>query len=274
MMNKDINEVEFTIFDTETTGLDPASGDRIVEIAGVRFKADKEIASFDTLVNPRREISPAAFSVNKITPAMLSTAPFIEQILPDFLKFIQGSCLCSYNAAFDLNFLHNELRLVNMGPLGSLEVVDILKMAKRLLPALPSHALWMVANSLGIKLEQAHRASSDVELTWEVFKRLKDILAQKGVIDFKNFIGLFGFKCASLEDLNNQKIAEIQKAINLGVKLKIKYLSVSQAEVTEREVLPKEIKQENRHTYLVGHCSLRNEERLFRIDGILHLEIV
>lgn len=273
-MNRDINEVEFTIFDTETTGLEPATGDRIVEIAALKFKGKEKIATFQSLVNPQREISPAAFAVNKITPQMLVGAPLIAQIMPDFLKFIRGTCLCSYNAAFDLNFLNNELRLMQMAPLQDTVVIDILKMAKRLLPALASHALWMVANNLGIKMAQAHRALSDVELSWEVFNRLKAMLIEKGIVDFRNFIGLFGFRCASLEDVNNQKIAEIQKAINLGVKLKIKYLSVSAAEVTEREVAPKEIKQEKNRMYLVGHCSLRNEERSFRIDGILHLEIV
>jgi len=59
-----------------------------------------------------------------------------------------------------------------------------------------------------------------------------------------------------------------------GRRLKIKYLSSSGAEVTEREVIPKEIKQENGRRYLVGYCCLRNDERTFRIDGILHLEIL
>ena len=126
-MNRDINEVEFTIFDTETTGLEPESGDRIVEIAGIRFKGRQKIASFQTLINPHRPISASAFEVNRITPGMLQDAPGIETVMPDFLKFIRGSCLCSYNAAFDLEFLNNELKIIQQNPLKDIVVIDILK---------------------------------------------------------------------------------------------------------------------------------------------------
>jgi predicted DNA-binding transcriptional regulator YafY len=79
---------------------------------------------------------------------------------------------------------------------------------------------------------------------------------------------------AFTEDVNAKKIAKIQKAMSLGVRLEIVYLSTTDARVTERQVLPKEIKQERNHGYLIGHCCLRNEERSFRIDSILHLEVV
>jgi len=273
-MPRNIGEVEFTIFDTETTGLEPESGDRIVEIAAVKFKGQEKISSFSTLVNPQRPISEAAFQVNQITPQMLKDAPDVSSVLPKFLEFIQGTCLCSYNAAFDLGFLNNELKLIGKPPLQDIVVVDILKMSRRLMPGLPRYALWFVADNLGINTEQKHRALCDVELTWQVFKKLKETLRQKGILDFANFSNLFSINPAVLADLNNQKVAEIQEAIGLGVKLKIKYLSSSSAEVTERQVIPKEIREEQGRRYLVGHCCLRNEERSFRIDGILHLEIV
>ncbi|MCX5714564.1 MAG: 3'-5' exonuclease, partial [Candidatus Omnitrophica bacterium] len=110
-MNRKLEEVEFTIFDAETTGLEPESGDRIVEIAAIRFKGKEKLATFEFLVNPHRQISPAAFQVNRITHDMLSAAPDIGIVLPGFLSFIEGSCLCSYNAPFDLGFLDNEIRL-------------------------------------------------------------------------------------------------------------------------------------------------------------------
>ena len=104
-MNKNIDEVEFTIFDTETTGLEPQSGDRIVEIAAIKFKGKVKIATFQALVNPGRPISEAAQTVNNITAQMLKDAPSAEVILPGFLDFIKDTCLCSYNAPFDLAFL-------------------------------------------------------------------------------------------------------------------------------------------------------------------------
>lgn len=273
-MNKNLDEVEFTIFDTETTGLEPNSGDRIVEIAGIRLKGKEKIATFQSLVNPDKPISEAAFQVNKITQDMLKDAPRIEEVISRFLSFIEGSCVCSYNAAFDLEFLNNELKLIRQNQLRGIVFVDILKMARRLMPGLERYALWFVAEKLAIKQTQQHRALSDVELTLAVFDKLREILKLKGVSDFNNFSALFGIDRTTLDNLNNQKIAEIQEAIDLGVKLKIRYLSSSNAEVSEREVIPKEIRQDRNTGYLVGFCCLRNEERTFRIDGILHLEIV
>jgi DNA polymerase III epsilon subunit family exonuclease len=273
-MAKLIEEIEFTIFDTETTGLKPRSGDRIVEIAAIRFKGEEKIATFQTLINPHRFLSPAAFEVNKITSDMLKDAPLIETVMPRFLDFIQSSCLCSYNAVFDLGFLNSELKIIGRDFPKDIVVVDILSMARRLMPELGRHALSYVAESLGIKEEQEHRALADVELTLKVFNSFKEDLKKKGIIDFKNFVELFSLNFNLLEEMGNQKRAEIQEAIDLGLKLKIKYLSRNNPEVSERKIIPKEIKQENKHSYLVGFCCLRNEERTFRIDSILSLEVI
>lgn len=273
-MDKNIEEVEFTIFDTETTGLEPQAGDRVVEIAGIRVRGQEKIAAFQSLVNPKRPISSAAFQVNRISQEMLEGAPSMESVMPEFLKFVEGSCLCSYNAGFDLGFLNNELKLMGKSGLTNIYVIDILKMARRLMPASERHALWFVAQSLGLGADQAHRAFADVELTWKVFTKFKIMLKAKGIEDFTHFLNLFEINKRFLDNLNAQKNVEIQEAISLGVKLKIKYLSSQGAEVSEREVIPKELRQENGRSYLVGYCCLRKEERTFRVDGILHLEVV
>ncbi|MBI4706836.1 MAG: WYL domain-containing protein [Candidatus Omnitrophica bacterium] len=273
-MHRSIEEIEFTIFDTETTGLSPEDGDRIVELAALRFRGNKRLATFSTLVNPQRAISEAAFAVNKITPEMLRSAPGIKEVMPGFLDFIKGSCLCSYNAPFDLKFIDSELALMGRKPLEDIIVVDALKMARRLLASQERYALWFVAEKLGVTGRQEHRALSDVEITLEVFSRLKEIFLLKNIGDFSVFVSLFAINPHIVDNLNAQKISQIQEAIDLGVKLRIKYLTSSGGAVSEREVEPKGIKIENRRHYLVGYCHLRNEERTFRIDGILHLEII
>lgn len=273
-MDKSIEDVEITIFDTETTGLEPQSGDRIVEIGAIKLKGNQRFAEFRALVNPRRKISPAAFSVNQITPEMLEDAPEIRAVMPKFLAFVGQSCLCSYNAAFDLEFINNELEILGQNKLDHLVVVDILKMARRLLPGLERYALWFVAQKLGLRTRQEHRAFSDVELTLEVFNKFKALLIEKGITDFRNFTNLFSLSSHFLDDLNNQKLAQIQRALDLKVNLKIKYLAASNAQITQRQVIPKEIRKERGRDYLIGHCCLKNEERSFRIDGILHIEII
>lgn len=192
-MYSDFEEIEFTIFDTETTGLNSQSGDRVVELAALRVKGEKRIATFETLVNPSREISAGAFAVNKITPQMLENAPKIELVLPKFLEFILGSYLCSYNAEFDLNFIKNEFKIIR-SPSSSLPLaLDLLTMARYLLPNLARYPLWAVAEKLEISTPQKHRAFLDVELSWEVFKKLKILAQQKGILDFESFKQLFAY---------------------------------------------------------------------------------
>ncbi|MCX5701036.1 MAG: exonuclease domain-containing protein [Candidatus Omnitrophica bacterium] len=271
-MNKSIDEIEFTIFDIETTGLDPR--DRIVELAALRFRGNVRLATFQTLVNPNHPVSEAAFNVNKISAEMFKDAPTPGEVIPKFLDFIKGSCLCSYNAGFDLEFLNNELKNLDSPPLNDIQVVDILKMSKRIMPGLKRYALWFVAEKLGIKIVQQHRAFSDVELTLGVFEKLKEMLRAKGIDDFNKFLGLFSIDPALLLDINNQKIAQIQEALNLKVMLRIEYLTASNAQISLRNVMPKEIKQESGRSYLVGYCCLKREERSFRVDNILHIEII
>jgi len=273
-MFKDIQEVEFTVFDTETTGLEPESGDRVIEIAAIKLKNHIPGETFHSLVNPKRKISAAAFAVNHITDEMLEKAPAIEEVLPRFLAFVKGTVLCSYNAGFDFGFLKNEAKVLNMDLPQELVIVDILSMARILLPQIERHALWFVAQFFNIETIQQHRALSDVELTIKVFNRLNAMLREKGLTDFLQFSSLFGLSCGFLNNVKERKLSEIQQAIDLGVKLKIKYFSRSEAKVTERILTPKEIKQENKRDYLIAYCHLRNGERTFRIDGILHLEIV
>jgi DNA polymerase III epsilon subunit family exonuclease len=186
-MNKEIDEIEFTIFDTETTGLDPQSGDRIVELAAIRFKGESRIAVFQSLINSEHPVSLAAFNVNKISAEMLVVAPKPKEIIPKFLNFVRGSYLCCYNADFDLGFLNNELRILGLNQIKDIPVVDLLKIARMVLPGLERYALWSVAENLGIKVKQEHRALSDVELTLGVFYRLKEMVKAKGIVGLEVF---------------------------------------------------------------------------------------
>jgi DNA polymerase-3 subunit alpha (Gram-positive type) len=121
---------------------------------------------------------------------MLVAAPKPQEAIPKFLDFVQGSCLCCYNADFDLGFLNNELKILGLVQIRDIPVVDVLKIARMVLPGLERYALWFVAENLGIKVKQEHRALSDVELTLGVFYRLKEIIKVKGIVDFDKFLEL------------------------------------------------------------------------------------
>jgi DNA polymerase III epsilon subunit family exonuclease len=273
-MRNDIENVEFAIFDTETTGLDPRCGDRIVEIAAIRVRGSRVLDTFESFVNPQRPISPGAFAVNRISDDMVRAAPAIGAVLPRLLDFIKGSCLCSYNLPFDLGFLKNEMAANQGGALDGVPLLDVLAMARRLLPGLERHALSFVASSLGIAQHQEHRALSDVDITWQVFQKLKAALRSKGISDLHHCISLFGVDQQALRDLTAQKLSKIQEAVDDALRLKIRYMSGTDGAVTERIVLPKEVRQDRRHSYMIGFCFLKNEDRMFRVESILDMEVV
>ena len=274
MDDRKIDDIDFVIFDVETTGLLPKAGDRIIEIAAIRYKNGKSYDSFSSLINPQREISPGAFEVNHITQEMVSSASIASGVLPKFLEFIGGSCFAGYNVSFDLGFLENELALLGKNLSGDIAVVDVMRIARRTIPHIDRYGLASITRHLGINIPQEHRALSDCRLTVDVLSQLLSRLKSKGLDNFLQFYNLFGVNPKITEDINSQRISAIQKAIDFGLQLNIRYYSSSTGEVTERQVTPGEIRQEGKFKYLVGYCHLRKDERTFKINAILNLEIV
>jgi len=180
-----IRECEFTIFDVETTGLSPYSGDKICEIAALRVDSSRGNArKFSSLVDPGRPISYGAFRVNGITGEMVADKPRIGEILPGFLKFAEGSVLVAYNAGFDIGFLESALG-DEKGALKDYFVIDALALARRFFPDAGRYSLGVLARHLGIASPVEHRALADVRMTWKVFEKELDIIASEGVEDIE-----------------------------------------------------------------------------------------
>lgn len=125
------------ILDTETTGLDPALGHRIIEIAGVEI-VDRRLTGnrFHRYVNPERDSEEAALQVHGLTREFLSDKPRFREIAREFLEFVAGAELVIHNAAFDIAFIDHELRLIEHEPIcdSCSQVVDTLQMARELHP--------------------------------------------------------------------------------------------------------------------------------------------
>ena len=201
-----IKLAEFVIFDVETTGLSPIDGDRIVEIAAVKVKGSLVVDKFYSLVNPQRSMPSQATLVNNITEDMLITAPVAADILPQMIHFIGGACVAGHNVRFDLNFLCYELSLIGRRLNDQTPAVDTLKMARDLLPYLSNHKLSYLARSLGVVVDQTHRAMADVELTVAVFLRLMEMAGDKDLHKVSVFLNQFGVEKPSFK--LNQKPQE------------------------------------------------------------------
>ena len=157
----------FTAFDTETTGLHCQTC-RIIEIGAVKFNADGIIDQFNTLINPQCDIPLECTNINHITNEMVKDSPIINNILPDFLNFIKGTYIVAHNASFDMRFLNAEIERCNLKPINN-KVIDTLHMSRWAFPDLQKYKQPILAEMLGIKVTNAHRACDDAFVCGNLF---------------------------------------------------------------------------------------------------------
>ncbi len=165
-----------TVFDTETTGLDPKKGHRIIEIAAVRVEGGQIIAerTFTTYVNPERPIPPETRAIHHIDDSMVAGAPTIMEALPAFLEFAQGTRLVAHNAAFDMGFLQNEKDFC-WGYVELPECFCTMRLSQSLFPTAFRHNLDTLCQKFGFEMpKDRHRALPDVLLTANVLLKLVD----------------------------------------------------------------------------------------------------
>ena len=151
-------------FDLETTGLD--DDDAIIEIGAVKFREHKTLDIFQTLVNPRRRISPFINELTGITQRELDRAPSANDALAKFAAFIGASPLIAQNAPFDLGFLERA------GVAPANPVVDTYDLAYVVRPDMSSYSLEEMAALLNVRLDNAHRALDDARATMSIFLAL------------------------------------------------------------------------------------------------------
>ncbi len=134
---------------------------------------------FDQLVNPRRPLPAASTLIHGILPEMLENQPTIEQVLPVFFRFTEGTVLVAHNAAFDMRLL--QMKEAQTGIKFSNPVLDTLLLSAALHPNYKNHSLEAIAERLGINVIGRHTSLGDAILTGEVFLKLIPLLAEQGI---------------------------------------------------------------------------------------------
>ena len=162
--------------DTETTGLSPDQGDRVVEIGCVELVNRKLTGNnLHLYLNPGRDSSPEALAVHGITTEFLKDKPRFEEVAEDFIAFVQDAEIIIHNAPFDVGFLNAELRLAGKQPLREVvsSVVDTLAMAKEMFPG-KRNSLDSLCDRLGVDNSgrTLHGALLDAELLADVYINL------------------------------------------------------------------------------------------------------
>ena len=171
ILPEELTKNVFVVFDLETTGLDLMTNG-ITEIGAVKIVDGKIVEQFTTLVKPDYRISEENFKITGISEEMVKDAPKISTVIPDFMKFIDGTILVAQNAEFDLKFIKRfaggeEYDVKN-------KVMDTMELARAHLPQLRRHDLATIAEHFGIVFHH-HRALSDAYCTAEAFIELMKI---------------------------------------------------------------------------------------------------
>jgi DNA polymerase-3 subunit epsilon len=159
------------VLDTETTGLDPLRGDRLVEIGCVEiFNRMPTGQTFHRYINPQRDMPQEAFAVHGLSSEFLADKPLFEQIVDEFLEFVGDAPLVIHNASFDISFINAELDRLQRQAIGRERLVDTLLLARRKHPGVSNRlddlcSRYAIDNSRRTK----HGALLDAELLAEVY---------------------------------------------------------------------------------------------------------
>ncbi len=263
-------ESTFVVFDIETTGFSPVHNS-IIEIGAVKI-VDGQIADrYSAFVNPD---VPIPFEIEKLTGInddMVMGAPMIDVILPQFFDFCQDAVLVAHNANFDMSFIMENAR--RLGLQKEFTYVDTVGIARILLPHQARHTLDAVAKTLGISLENHHRAVDDAEATAEIFVKFIPMLKEDGADTLKKVNALGASSPDIVKKLPTYHAIILAKNDTGRVNL---YRLVSESHLTfysKRPRVPKSLFLKYREGLIIGSACEAGELYRALLDGKADAEI-
>ncbi len=178
--DRSLDELTYTVFDTETTGLQPNQGDEIISLGAVRVVNGRLLRqeSFERLVDPRRSVPAVSTAVHGLTREMLAGQPTLVAVLPEFARYAADTVLVGHNVGFDMQFLR--LKEASTGVRFTQPVLDTLLIDAAVHPDHDEHSLEAIAARLGIDVVGRHTALGDALVTGEVFLGLLRLLRLRG----------------------------------------------------------------------------------------------
>jgi DNA polymerase-3 subunit epsilon len=188
LLESNLKDVIYTVFDTETTGLNPEGGDEIISIGAVRIVHNRIVYQdiFEELIDPKRDIPIESYKIHGINYEMLRGKPDIENMLPIFKNYTYDTVLLGHNIAFDMKMLKVKEKTTQVtfpNP-----VLDTLLLSAILHPIHEQHDMESIAKRLGVNIIGRHTALGDAIATAEIFLKLLPILNSNGILTLKDAI--------------------------------------------------------------------------------------
>ncbi|WP_457551055.1 exonuclease domain-containing protein [Desulfobacula sp.] len=188
LLDNNLNNITYTVFDTETTGLNPDGGDEIISIAAVRIVNNRIVYQdiFEELVDPKRDIPLESYKIHGINYEMVNGKKDINTILPVFKRYASETVFVGHNIAFDMKMLKVKEKTTGIKFLNS--VLDTLLLSAILHPVHEQHDMESIAKRLGVNIIGRHTALGDAIATAEIFLKLLPILNSNGILTLKDAI--------------------------------------------------------------------------------------
>lgn len=166
-----LDSLSYAVVDVETTGTSAGTGDRITEVAVVVVRGREVVRRYETLVNPERPIPPMITALTHITWEMVKDAPRFTDICGELLDVLSGNVFVAHNAEFDWRFISAEVARATGRRLESRRLCTV-RLARKVLPHLPSRRLDSLAHYYGVEITDRHRALGDADATARILLRL------------------------------------------------------------------------------------------------------
>ncbi len=163
----------YVLVDIETTGLSPRT-DEIIEIGAIKVKENKIVDTFDTLLKIDRKLSYFITNLTGITNEMLEEGEEQEEALEEFVNFAGKEIIMGHNVNFDINFIYDKCQSYLDYYLSN-DFVDTMRIAKHILPNVRNYKLGTLADYFDVDYRNAHRGLTDVEITYEVYNKMKEL---------------------------------------------------------------------------------------------------
>ena len=201
---------KYVSIDVETTDLIPEFG-KIIEVSAISVQNETVVDRYESLVNPFANEVFIPTDIEKltgITEEMISNAPKLDVVMPQFHDFIGNNIVIGFNVNFDINFIYDSLLSLNRK--FENDFIDVMRISRKLFPEMKHHRLKDMKEKLNVISQHSHRAGADAQATLECFQRMKDIVSNScGIPAF-----IDSFKRTSERHINYKEILKNITPIN------------------------------------------------------------